>query len=295
MARYRRTNSSQIRSKMRQAQNKINNAIRQYNNAVRQYNNKRRQAINAYNQAARSYNARVRSNRNRLQSEIKRLSQRPVTVRYTVLQESSRALRASYERLDQSDANAFLTDIAEQETANSVSVLNDLLDDDYHDSDIDETDLIETTITNELSTMSNDLNQRWNGALFALNPGNPDAARHFCTSSREILTEIIDSNAPDEDVRKRFPDCEVTPERGTPTRRSKIHYLLDAGNILNDKLENFIDANIEDVLKLFFELSPGTHGPAGTYSLSQLLSIKTRVEESIRFLCEIVAPVVNRH
>ena len=116
---------------------------------------------------------------------------------------------------------------------------------------------------------------------------NPDAARHFCTSTREIITEILDTKAPDEKVFARFPDCPTT-DKGTPTRRAKIHYCLDRNDSVNDELENFIDANIDNVVLLFNELNSGTHGPAGKYSLQQLVSIKIRVEDAIRFMCEIV-------
>lgn len=38
---------------------------------------------------------------------------------------------------------------------------------------------------------------RWKGALFSLSPTNPDAAQHFCTSAREVLTSMLDIAAPD--------------------------------------------------------------------------------------------------
>ncbi|WP_312794617.1 hypothetical protein [Tianweitania sp.] len=36
--------------------------------------------------------------------------------------------------------------------------------------------------------------------MYALNPVNTDAARHFCTSVREIFTEILDRWADDKAV-----------------------------------------------------------------------------------------------
>ena len=290
----RRVNLSQYRSKLQQAQSKQrqniqkrNNAIQQYNNKVRQNNTARKQAIDAYNRAARAHNARVRANRTRLQSALERLAQQTNTVRYTVLHKSVSTLSTKYKRLDIADANPFLSDLAEQEATNSVTVLNDLLDDDTDNSQADDDELKNSLIANELAHISPDLDNRWHGAIYALNSENPDAARHFCTSTREIITEILDTTAPDEDVFARFPDCRTT-DKGTPTRRAKIHYCLDRNDSVNDELENFIDANIDNVVLLFNELNSGTHGPAGKYSLQQLVSIKIRVEDAIRFMCEIV-------
>ena len=130
------------------------------------------------------------------------------------------------------------------------------------------------------------MQDRWSGAVFALNPRNLDAARHFCSSAREILADILNSEAPDAEVLARFPDCQLT-EQGTPTRRAKIHYCLDRSRLYSEALEDFIDVNIKDLSILFKDLNAGAHGPAGRFSLLQLAAIKTRVEDSIDFICEI--------
>ncbi len=302
---------SQYRSMLRQAQSKQRQNVQKLNNDIRQYNTKRKQAIDAYNRDVRTHNARVqasrttrkqaidaynrdvrahnarvRANRTHLQSALQRLAQRTNTVRYTVLHESVSTLSTAYKRLDTAGANPFLSDIAEQEATNSVTVLNDLLDD-TADSQVSDDDLKNTVIANELAHISPDLDRRWHGAIYALNPENPDAARHFCISTREIITEILDTKAPDDDVFARFPDCQTT-DKGSPTRRAKIHYCLDRNDSANDELENFINANINNAVILFKELNSGAHGPAGIFSPQQLVSIKTRVEDAIRFMCEIV-------
>ena len=200
----RRVTLSQYRAKQRQNIQKINNAIQQYNNKVRQYNTARKQAIDtynrevrahnarvqtkrterkraidAYNREVRAHNARVRANRTRLQSALGRLAQQTNTVRYTVLYKSVSTLSTKYKRLDIADANPFLSDLAEQEATNSVTVLNDLLDDDTANSQADDDELKNSLIANELAHISPDLDNRWHGAIYALNPENPDAARHF--------------------------------------------------------------------------------------------------------------------
>ena len=289
----RRMSSSQIRSKLRQAQTKqrqavqkLNNAVRTHNNKVRQYNSERRRAIDAYNREVRSYNARVRANRSRLRSALLSLSTRTITARYTSSHTSVEALYSAYERLDNSDADPFLSDLAERDTANSMSVLNALLGDNSQ-AQVGDGELTSTKLSESLSRYSMDMQDRWSGAIFALNPGNPDAARHFCTSAREILADILNAEAPNTEVLSRFPGCQVT-EQGTPTRRAKIHYCLDRSGLNNRSLEDFIDVNINNLSVLFKDLNAGAHGPAGKFSLPQLTAIKTRVEDSIDFLCEIV-------
>ena len=278
----------QAESKQRQEIQKHNNAIRQFNNKVRQYNTAHKQAIDAYNRDVRAHNVRVRANRTRLKSELQRLANQTKTVRYTALYKSASTLTTAYKQLDIAGANPYLSDLAEQEAVNSVNVLNNLLDDTI-DSQISDEDLKNTRIANELAHISPNLDSRWRGAIYALNPENPDAARHFCSSTREIISEIIDTTAPNADVFARFPNCQTTDE-GTPTRRSKIHYYLDRNGRANNVLESFIDANIDNVITLFKELNSGAHGPAGIFSPQQLVSIKTRVEDAIRFMCAIVKP-----
>ena len=132
------------------------------------------------------------------------------------------------------------------------------------------------------------MQDRWSGAIFALNPRNPDAARHFCSSAKEILAGILNAEAPDADVLSQFPECQVT-QQGTPTRRAKVHYCLEGSGLNNGALEDFIEVNINDLSVLFKDLNTGAHGPAGRFSLPQLVAIKTRVEDSIEFICEIAS------
>lgn len=278
----------QAQSKQRQAIQKFNSEIRRYNDKVRQHNTARKQAIDAYNREVRAYNTRIRANRSRLQTALQRRAHQTNTIRYTALSKSVSTLSTTYEQLDNAGANPFLSDLAEQETANSVTVLNNLLDDDI-DPQISEEDLKNTQIADELAHISLDLDSRWRGAIYALNPKNPDAARHFCSSTREIITEIIDTKAPNADVFARAPNSPTTKE-GVPTRRAKIHYCLARNGRTNDELENFIEADVKNVIILFEELNSGTHGPAGKFSTQQLVAIKTRVQDAIRFMCEIVRP-----
>ena len=301
----RRVSTSQLRSRLRQVEAKRRQAVQRHNNEVRRYNSERKRQIDAYNRAVRSYNSerkrrvdtynravrsynnRLRSNHHRLQSALQRLARQPATVQFASLRQSSLSLSTAYQQLDSGSADPFLSDLAERETANSVSVINVLLGDDEHTQDnVD--DLATSGIIDSLSNFSEDLAMRWSGAIFALNPANPDAARHFCTSAREIIAGILDMEAPNEDVLAEFPDCQVT-ERGTPTRRAKVHYCLDRSGLANVFLEGFVEANIKDLSTLFSDLNSGAHGSAGKFTLEQLATVKSRVEDAIDFICEIVS------
>ena len=172
----------------------------------------------------------------------------------------------------------------EQENANNLETADVMINDEKPETT--EYSLQETQILDRLSRFSQDLDSRWKGALFSLNPNNPDATRHFCTSAREIFTEIFDSRAKDEVVFAALPNCEKT-KNGKASRRSKIRYFLHKKGFVSDVVEDFIDKDMDNILELFHVLSKGTHGQAGTYSFEKLYSVKKRVEDGLIFLCDI--------
>ena len=241
----RRINLSQFKSLARQAQSKQRLAISRYNQGVRNFN----RAINDYNRQVRTYNIRQRSSQQRLRSELAKLSRQHNT-QYATFRASVSRLSTTYTRLDQSVISRSLTpeenfffDLSERETANSVSVLNVLLD---PGSGRAESALLQqTSITDEIAVISEDLDSRWHGALYSLDPQNPEASRHFCSSVREIFTGILEIRAPDKAIEMHVPDCERT-DQGTPTRRSKIQFLLEGKEVNNDHLVEFVEASLKD-------------------------------------------------
>jgi len=173
-------------------------AVDKYNREVTAHNRKVNRAIDDYNREVRAHNARVRSNRQRLAAEISRLNRQRSTIRYITVQTSTIALHTVYSHVDEqsevwNERGQELADLAEAETANSAHVANTLLGETAADAE----EIEETSLTDELSALSLDLHSRWEGARFAINPRNPDAARHFCTSAREVIVELINMNAPD--------------------------------------------------------------------------------------------------
>jgi hypothetical protein len=293
----------QQEQKQRQAVNKYNSAARKYNadakraqdqhnKAVDQHNRNVRaakQAIDNYNRDVRTHNARVRTHQRRLAAERARLASHPNVDQFSVVRSSAVALDQSFDRVDAdidagviSAERAALVDLAEGEAANSARLANALLGSPAAAAEAEDTEL-----TDELSSLSPDLDSRWRGALYSLSPQNPDAARHFCTSAREVLVKMLDLKASDHEVLRANPQCPTT-DRGKPTRRAKIDHLLATYGDDPSSLSEFIDADVNDVLNLFREFNDATHGSAGTFDLVTLRAMRTRVEGSIRFVSRII-------
>jgi hypothetical protein len=280
---------------LRQQEQKTKRAIQDYNRAVDKYNREVKSTVDEYNRQVRAHNTRVRANRQRLRNELQRLARQPArTTRvHSTYRVSVETLRTSFVRLESAPARTAwgpagdeLFELAEGETANSVQSLNTLLGAPRADED-DRPELRETSLDTELGEISPDLDQRWRGALFALNPANPDAARHFCASSREILVSVLDIQAPDDAVLRGIPNCPITDE-GRPTRRAKIEFCLQRKTLSAPELVDFVDSDLDNVSTLFGVFNRGTHGSAGKFDLDQLASLKVRVEDAIRFLHRLV-------
>ena len=276
-------------SKLRQAESRRRQAIDKYNREVRQQNQRARSAVNKFNRdtqsavnkqnsAIRAHNARVRADRQRVRQGLARLRARSATGRYSTFRVSVEALHDAYVRYESQigpepadGRHAELLDLAEREDANSLGVINALLGDAPDSGTVDAEGLRSTRITGELQAISKDLDDRWRGALYALSPQNPDAARHFCTSAREILVKILDYGAPDGVVLEADPHVEnesTSPDprlprpaagswsarrssAGLPTRQAKVRHVLNKSGIAVETLGEFMSIDIENVLQLF--------------------------------------------
>ena len=290
----RRMTPAQFKSYLQQQANQRRQAINRYNQAVQSHNRQVKTAVDNYNREVRAYNQRLRANQQRVQQAIRQLQSRPVLVtRYITFRTSVETLHRSYVALDRDQGYAAemgeLLDLSERENANSLDVMNALLDEQGAQRAGDNLPrLQDTRITGELVTLSQDLDSRWRGALFALDPRNPDASRHFCTSAREIFTEILEKRAPDCAVLQTFPECPKTQE-GRPTRRARIQFALHQKGLLAAPLEQFIDDDVDNIIELFKVFNSGTHGEAASISFPSLVAVKTRVEDGILYLSRVFA------
>lgn len=288
----RRVSPTQFRNQVRQAQDRLRRSVDAYNRGIRNYVSNYNQAVGRYNQAVRSHNARVRSSRARLAQAVSRLQSQARSTHYQRYSSSAYVLQASFQRLEQNfgpeptDAQEAILELSEQETANSLDVAAALTAEERTDPTDGADSLRTTAISTDLRMLSSDLDDRWRGALFALHPSNPDAARHFCTSAREIIDGLLDIKAPKPLVNSALPECDRTHD-GSPTRRSRIRFLLARRGV--PEAEDFVEQDLSDIIELFGVFNAGTHGPAGRYALNELAAVKRRVEGGISFLMQLAS------
>jgi hypothetical protein len=282
----RRINTSQLRSQLNRIQSQARQAQSKLNQAVNNYN----RAVDNYDREARVHNAQVRANRARLQQALRQLQSQPtVTTRFVTHRSSVQSVQQSFVRLESAaESGAWtdhrdLLDLAEGEAAASAETLNALLTERTDEVDEEEVRLRDTTITNELLELGGDLDSRWRGALFALSPRNPDAARHFCTSTRELLTDLVDHCATDAEVLAANPNAPRT-DRGNVSRRARIMHRLALRGETSTELAEFVEVDVDEVIALMKESSDGTHGPVGRLDTFELKVFKARAEGVIKFL-----------
>ena len=247
--------------------------------------------IQTYNQEVRKFNSAQQAKRLSLSRAIQKFNQTKSSVSYSVqysIQSSSEVLENRYKILDQyaqsnllDNNSPLLNDYPTQETSNSIQLYNSFAGIDNGDY-LEPSTLQRTVVENQLYNVSDELGKRWEGAIFSLNPQNPDASRHFCTSVREVFVKLIDIKAPDAEVLQYNPNCLM--HEGRPNRRAKINYMLSKQSLSFDSMQNFVETDIDDILSMFRTLNDGTHGSAGTLGVQQLLKLKKRAEDCIIFI-----------
>lgn len=257
--------------------------VDEYNRAIRQHNQNTQSAVRKYNQAVRTHNANARKERHDLARQIATLKSGTSSSRYIEVSQSTYDMYDRFERVErEAQHNSAVSDLltlSEREAANSVAVADAF----NSEAPVVPEVIPDSGIIEYLEGFSEDLCDRWRGAIFALNPANTDAARHFCTSVREIFTEILDKWANNDDVLEADGGCEKTPQ-GTPSRRAKIRYLLKKKGADSPEMLGFIEKDIDDILQLFKVFNEATHGAAGKHGFAKLLTIRQRVEGGIMFL-----------
>jgi hypothetical protein len=273
----------------------VNRNIDQYNRDVKKYNDQLNRNINDYNREVRKFNSAQQARRQTLNSNIQKFNQsRTVTysIGYTVKQ-STETLGERYNDLETyvnnhelENNSSLLTDFPTQETTNSIQLYNSLSGIDAG-TYLEPSSLQKTVVEQHLYSISEELGKRWRGAIYSLNPQNPDAGRHFCTSVREVFIQLIELKAPDKEVLGLLPQCAL--HDGRPNRRSKLTYILHKKSLSFGQMQNFVESDIGDILEMFRTLNDGTHGTAGTFTVQQLLKLKKRAEDSIIFLSALVA------
>lgn len=291
----RRVNPAQHQAMLRQAAQKQKSAIDAYNRTARKHNaevrrqhDRFRRAVGGYNRGVRVHNARVEERRRVLRAALQRLSAGRVAVRSTTYFRSVATLHEAYEAVERAAPGSWMEsredilDLAQQEAANSLA-LADAVEGAPSDALYEQGD---PDVERRLSEFSQDLASRWRGALYSLHPLNPDAARHFSASSREILVRIIEGEAPDEEVLASNPAAPLVD--GKPTRRARLAHCLVRAGRSSDPLVAFADSDVDEVVELFKVFNDGTHGVAGVFDMNHLSLIRRRVEGAVTFLHSIL-------
>jgi Predicted pPIWI-associating nuclease len=277
-------------SALRRAIDNYNSAVRRYNTEVQRQRARTRQAIETYNREVRVHNARVEANRRRLRTALQNLGSSRVVVHTTTYYQSVTSLHQAYEWVEETAEGTWLRgredilDQAQQETRNSVELAQAL---DAPPPGPPALPAIDRAVEMALIGFDPELAARWRGAVFSISPSNPDAARHFSASAREILTEIVERRVSDRDVLAMYPGAPRNRD-GRPTRRARIAYSLVRAGRASDALAAFADADLANVIELFGLFNIGTHERAGYYDLRHLDLIRRRVEEAVTFLHSIL-------
>jgi len=121
-------------------------------------------------------------------------------------------------------------------------------------------------------------NKNWlvllNGAEQSFLSKNPDKVRHTITSLRELITQILHTYAPDDDLKRKYTEPKYYYD-GKPTRRTRIEYIL-FNKYSNSSLVDIIDKDIVAILEMFNLFQEGTHKVVSSLSDDELKFILKR-------------------
>lgn len=128
------------------------------------------------------------------------------------------------------------------------------------------------------------LYKMWKGAIEAYHGNNSDKVRHFSTSIRELYTHFLHILAPDEAIKKWTSDPSHYHE-GRPTRKARILFICR--NINNDSFTSFVKKDVEATIAFIDIFQKGTHDIDPLFSPNHLVTIKSKAENTLKFLLEI--------
>lgn len=131
---------------------------------------------------------------------------------------------------------------------------------------------------------SKDLIALWQGANKSLDSTNPDYARHFAVSFRELFTQILHRLSPTHEIKKWTNDDKLF-DNGKPTRKARLLFICRSVN--HDIFSDFLEKDVEAILELLKLFQRGTHQVIIPFTHKQLVALKARVESAIIYLIEI--------
>lgn len=142
----------------------------------------------------------------------------------------------------------------------------------------------EILLSRHLPKIDPGLYKMWKGAIEAYNSDNSDRVRHFSTSIRELYTHLIHKLAPDESIKKWTSDP-IYFHEGRPTRKARLLFICR--NINSDPFSVFIKKDVEATIAFIDIFQKGTHDIDPVFSPNHLVTIKSKAENTLKFLLEI--------
>jgi hypothetical protein len=142
----------------------------------------------------------------------------------------------------------------------------------------------EVMLSSHLPKLDPGLYKMWKGAIEAYNSDNTDRVRHFSTSIRELYTHLIHILAPDDAIKKWTAEPAFYHE-GRPTRKARLLFICR--NINNAPFSTFVKKDVDATIAFIDIFQKGTHDIDPVFSPSHLVTIKSKAENTLKFLLEI--------
>ncbi len=142
----------------------------------------------------------------------------------------------------------------------------------------------EIQLNSHLPRIDEGLYKMWKGAIEAYHSNNSDKVRHFSTSIRELYTHFMHKLAPDDEIKKWSSDP-VYYHEGRPTRKARLLFICR--NINNEPFNSFVKKDVEATIAFIDIFQKGTHEIDPAFSSNHLATIKSKAENTLKFLLEI--------
>lgn len=142
----------------------------------------------------------------------------------------------------------------------------------------------EIQLSSHLPRIDAGLYKMWKGAIEAYHSDNSDKVRHFSTSIRELYTHLMHILAPDDAIKKWNSDPSYYHE-GRPTRKARLLFICR--NINNDPFNTFVKKDVDATIAFIDIFQKGTHDIDPIFSPNHLVTIKSKAENTLKFLLEI--------
>lgn len=142
----------------------------------------------------------------------------------------------------------------------------------------------EIQLSSHLPRIDAGLYKMWKGAIEAYHSDNSDKVRHFSTSIRELYTHLMHILAPEDAIKKWTSDPTYYHE-GRPTRKARLLFICR--NINNDPFNSFVKKDVDATIAFIEIFQKGTHDIDPIFSPNHLVAIKSKAENTLKFLLEI--------